>query len=172
VIQKPTSASVLRDALLKLLGRQEEFRSETERRSDPGRFRDWLTGRHVLVAEDNAVNQMVIVGMLRKLGLTSDIANNGREALECFRARPDAYDLVLMDCEMPVMDGYQATTAIRALEQDRGLAPTAIVALTAHAMREQQQQCLQAGMNDYLTKPLELERLKQLMLRLFWKEPA
>ncbi|RZU47649.1 signal transduction histidine kinase [Fluviicoccus keumensis] len=172
VIQKPTSASVLRDALLKLLGRQEEFRSETDRRSDPGRFREWLGGKHVLVAEDNAVNQMVIVGMLRKLGLTSDVANNGQEALGLYRARPASYDLVLMDCEMPEMDGYAATEAIRQLERERGIPPGVIVALTAHAMREQQQQCLQSGMDDFLTKPLELERLKQLLLRLFWKEPT
>ena len=172
VIQKPTSASVLRDALLKLLGRQEEFRSETDRRSDPGRFREWLTGKHVLVAEDNAVNQMVIVGMLRKLGLTSDVANNGREALGLYRSRPASYDLILMDCEMPEMDGYQTTEAIRRLEQEGAIPASLIVALTAHAMREQQQQCLQSGMDDFLTKPLELERLKQLLLRLFWKEPA
>ncbi len=168
VLQKPTSASVLRDALLKLLGCKEQYSSASDRRNEPGAVRHWLAGKHVLVAEDNAVNQMVIAGMLKKLGLTCDLAAHGRDALRLYDGRPEAYQLVLMDCEMPEMDGYETTQAIREREARLGRARVPIVALTAHALKEQQQRCLAIGMDDYLTKPLELERLKQLLVRLFW----
>ncbi|HNL80092.1 MAG TPA: response regulator, partial [Agitococcus sp.] len=170
VIQKPTSANSLRDALLKLLGCQEQYRSSSEKRQDIGIIKHILQGKNVLIAEDNQVNQMVIVGMLKRLGMTADIAKNGEEALALYQQNYERYQLVLMDCEMPEIDGYQATQQIRAFEHEYNLKSVTIVALTAHAMRDQQQRCVQAGMDDFLTKPLAFERLKQLLMQIFWQK--
>jgi len=113
---------------------------------------------------------MVIVGMLKRLGMTADIAKNGEEALALYQQNYERYQLVLMDCEMPEIDGYQATQQIRAFEHEYNLKSVTIVALTAHAMRDQQQRCVQAGMDDFLTKPLAFERLKQLLMQIFWQK--
>jgi CheY-like chemotaxis protein/HPt (histidine-containing phosphotransfer) domain-containing protein len=116
----------------------------------------------VLLAEDNSVNQMVAKAMLAKLGVQVEIANNGEEAIAMLAAKN--YDLVLMDCQMPVMDGYQATAAIRQIEADspRHLA---IIALTANAMEGDRNKCLEAGMDDYLAKPYTLAQLESMLAR-------
>ena len=114
-----------------------------------------LQGR-VLLVEDNPINQGVAKAMLGKLGLQWQLANDGAEAVE--RVRETVFDLVLMDCQMPVMDGYQATAAIRALPGGRGL-NLPIVALTANAMQGDEQICLDAGMNAFLAKPYTLTAL-------------
>ena len=109
----------------------------------------------VLVVEDNAVNQRVTTRMLQNLGIRADVAGNGREAIALFETLP--YDLVLMDCQMPVMDGYEATKEIRRREpSDRRIV---IIALTADAMDGSRDRCIEAGMDDYLTKPLRIEEL-------------
>jgi CheY-like chemotaxis protein len=126
-----------------------------------------LKNKRILIAEDNVVNQMVIVGMLKKLGISTEVANNGLEALKIYSKNPLAYDLILMDCEMPVLDGYLTTHKIRQFEQERELRAVHIIALTAHAMREQQQRCLDIGMNNFLAKPLAFERLKQILIHTF-----
>lgn len=120
-----------------------------------------LHGR-VLLAEDNPVNQEVALAMLEGLGLTADIAGNGQEVL-AMRARKQ-YDLILMDCQMPVMDGFQATAGIRAREGDGG-ARMPIIALTANAMEGDRMQCLAAGMDDYLAKPYTMAQLQQVLSR-------
>lgn len=116
----------------------------------------------VLVAEDNPVNQKLAKAMLSKLGLQPDIANNGAEALALLESRH--YDIVLMDCQMPVMDGYQATAAIR---QRMAAAPARlpIIAVTANAMEDDRRKCLDAGMDDYLSKPYSLAQLEALLAR-------
>jgi len=114
----------------------------------------------ILVAEDNRVNQKVIRGMLKKLGYSADLVDNGQEAIEA-AARGD-YDLLLMDCQMPVKDGYEATLEIRRSEQESGR-HLPIIALTANAMKGDEQKCLASGMDDYIAKPLNLARLQQLM---------
>lgn len=112
----------------------------------------------VLVVEDNPVNRLVIVGLLHKLGIKELVANQGEEALAILEEHADV-DLILMDCEMPVMDGYTATRHIRAREHDLGLPAVPIIALTAHALPEHRDKCMACGMNDHLTKPVAMEDL-------------
>jgi CheY-like chemotaxis protein len=110
---------------------------------------------HALVAEDNAVNQRIAVHMLAKLGLRADVAADGREAVQLFEMRP--YDLILMDCQMPEMDGYKAAVEIRRREPAGH--HTVIIAMTAEAMAGTRENCLAAGMDDYIAKPVRLEDL-------------
>lgn len=113
------------------------------------------SGLRVLVAEDNRTNQRVILGLLRKIGIEATLVNNGMEAVDACHREP--FDLVLMDCQMPVLDGYGATRHIR---QNLGSAAPPIVALTAHALESDRADCLAAGMCGYLTKPILLDQLR------------
>lgn len=115
----------------------------------------------ILVAEDNRVNQIVIAGILAKLGVGVDLVEDGLQAVERIIEKQEKYDIVLMDCEMPGLNGYDATRRIRQFEQSRNLDPTTIWALTAHVLREQTQQCLDCGMDDVLGKPIVLSELEQ-----------
>jgi two-component system sensor histidine kinase/response regulator len=117
--------------------------------------------RHVLLVEDNPINQRVAEKMLARLGYQVDTANNGVEATE--RMARSRYDVVLMDCQMPEMDGYEATQRIRAMEQR--IARTPIVAVTANAMAADRERCLAAGMDDFLSKPLTVKGLEAMLAR-------
>jgi signal transduction histidine kinase/CheY-like chemotaxis protein len=116
---------------------------------------------HVLLVEDNRINQMVAARMLTKLGFTSDIANHGGEAL--LRLQAGRYDLILMDMEMPEMDGPEATRQIRKMELESGKKRTPIIAMTANAMHEDRDRCLASGMDDHMSKPVEMLKLKALL---------
>ncbi|CAM4178796.1 ATP-binding protein [Shewanella aquimarina] len=122
----------------------------------------------VLLVEDNKVNQLVALGMLQQLGVEADVAANGREALAVLSAQQgNPYQLILMDCLMPEMDGFQATAAIREGQGGSQFCALPIIALTANAMKGDREHCLRAGMDDYLTKPLVLEGLKKCLYRWF-----
>ena len=114
------------------------------------------TGLHILVAEDNAVNQRVVGRLLEKRGNCVTVVNNGREALAALDR--DSFDLVLMDIQMPEMDGLEATTRLRAREQASG-GHLPVLALTAYAMKGDQERCMQAGMDGYVSKPVRPEEL-------------
>ncbi len=114
----------------------------------------------ILLAEDSYANQRLAVGVLSKLGHQVTVANNGREAIEALEREP--FDLVLMDVQMPEMDGYQATAVIREREARAG-AHTPIVAMTAHAMKGDREECLAAGMDDYVAKPLRKRELQRVL---------
>jgi CheY-like chemotaxis protein len=119
----------------------------------------------VLVAEDNIVNQKVAAQMLLKLGIRADVVGNGKEAAEMFGMLP--YDIVFMDCQMPVMDGYDATRGIRRQEQPGRRA--VIVALTAEALVGSERRCLEAGMDAYIVKPVRFEKLVETLVK--WTRP-
>jgi len=123
-----------------------------------------ITGR-VLVVEDLATNRIVIKTMLKRLGIDCDDASNGEEAVKRIQSDAVGYDLVLMDIQMPVMDGRKATELIRQWERDHAKARTPIAALTAGAYAEDRQNCKDAGMDDYLTKPIVVVELKALLDR-------
>lgn len=115
----------------------------------------------ILVAEDNTISTKVIRGMLNKLNLKPDTASNGEEALAAIKAQP--YDLVLMDCEMPVMDGFQATALLREWEASTGRPRTPVVALTAHILSEHRERAREAGMDGHMAKPVEMSQLRELI---------
>ena len=122
-----------------------------------------FTHLRVLVAEDNKVNQKVIQGMLKRFGIIPIMADNGQQALDIIIDKHQNFDIVFMDCEMPVMDGYEASRQIRHFEQQNELAAITIVALTAHAVHEFLQRCYDCGMNDHVLKPIEISRLEAVL---------
>jgi CheY-like chemotaxis protein len=127
-------------------------------------------GAHVLVVEDNAINRKLAVRLLEKFGCQADVACDGKQAVEMWSG--NYYDVILMDCQMPEMDGYEAATEIRRLEEaapDRAGRRTPILALTASAMESDMNRCLKAGMDDFLSKPVQVESLRLAISR--WAGP-
>ncbi len=122
-------------------------------------------GKSILVAEDNAINRTVIVAMLKLLGIDATVARDGAEAVALVTQNTARFDAILMDCEMPNVDGYEATREIRDHEAQAALPPCPIIALTAHAFPEHQQRSREAGMNDHLSKPLNLAQLIEVLER-------
>jgi len=121
----------------------------------------------VLVVEDNAVNRVLAVRMLDRCGYRAHVANNGKEALVA--TQQTAYAAVLMDCQMPIVDGYRATRAIRQLEHDGEHLP--IIAMTAHSMASDRGKCIAAGMDDYLSKPIRMPALTDILARYIPSQP-
>ncbi|RCX32726.1 signal transduction histidine kinase [Thioalbus denitrificans] len=116
---------------------------------------------HILLVEDNPVNQSVARTMLQRLGLSVDLANNGREGVRALES--GRFDVVLMDCQMPEMDGFEATAAIRRREKKDGRARQPVIAMTANAMEGDRQRCIAAGMDDYLAKPVKQMELRRML---------
>ncbi|GAA4898728.1 hypothetical protein GCM10023333_35220 [Ferrimonas pelagia] len=159
-LTKPINPSRLLDALLGLLGQQGRARP-VRKRSDQTLNADQLAilrGKTVLLVEDNPINQEVACEFLEQLGLTVHVAEHGKRALHKLEQSP--YDLVLMDCQMPVMDGFEATAAIR---QQLNLSQLPIVAMTANAMQGDREKCLAAGMDDHIAKPIDLTQLHRVL---------
>ncbi len=163
-IVKPVKQHALYNALAEVIGfaSHEAGGGSTERANDAAPDEAQRKQFRILLAEDNRVNQKVAERMLARLGYGCDIADNGLAALDAVSHR--VYDLILMDCQMPEMDGYQATQAIRRWElgQQRRVA---IVAMTAAAMKSDREQCIESGMDDYITKPVDIHALDAVLRR-------
>ena len=154
VLTKPVRSSTLFDTIANQLGGTKiiETKSQTHEQKNITVKPEINTGIKILLAEDNAVNQKVTIGILKKLGYTADIAEDGTQAIE--KCMHDQYDLIFMDCHMPNTDGYSATRSIRKSGKNT---TTPIVAMTANAMQHDRDKCIQAGMNDYISKPIRPE---------------
>ncbi len=138
---------------------------ETKASATPLPTPDKSRSLKILVAEDNEVNQLVIVKLLEKHGHQVSLAANGKLALDYLEQADQDFDLVLMDCEMPEMDGFTATKMIRQWEYQEQLNPIPIVALTAHATADLEEKCRSAGMNDHLSKPIRINTLNQMLAK-------
>jgi two-component system, sensor histidine kinase and response regulator len=158
---KPIRQTELREAIARVLGEQErKMESRLVTRYSVQGAGEATAGLRVLLAEDNAVNQRLAMRLLEKRGHQVKVANNGREALETLEK--EQFDLVLMDVQMPEMDGFEATAAIREKEKE-SKQRLPVIALTAHAMKGDRQKCLAAGMDGYLSKPIRPQELEELL---------
>jgi CheY-like chemotaxis protein len=165
VLIKPVTASVLFNGVVRILGGTVNGpRTTADAPSNTFGQLATIKGARVLLVEDNELNQEVATELLRDAGLVVDLAENGQLALDKLKAVD--YDIVLMDMQMPVMDGVTATREIRKDERFKDLA---IVAMTANAMRADRDRCIAAGMNDHIAKPIEPEDLWQALLK--WIKP-
>ena len=167
-LRKPLRQSELYSALERLIGKQPaedkdlEAQVEYSSKESADSKSPAADKGLILVAEDNTVNQKIVLRMLGKLGYRADAAGNGNEAISALRRVP--YDAVLMDCQMPEMDGFEATSRIRKAEESE-LRHTPIIAMTAHALKGDRERCLKSGMDDYIAKPVKLEALKEILDR-------
>ena len=165
VLQKPINNSTLFNAINPLFGGETIQKSKAATKQRDIEAIESILGARVLVAEDNAINQQVITELLEDLGLQVTIANNGQEVVDEAK-RDNTYEVILMDVQMPVLDGLRATQMLRDDPATRALP---IVALTAHASDGDREDCLNAGMSDYLSKPIEPDELFEILTR--WIKP-
>ena len=164
-LTKPVTPSTLFDALMRAFGKEAIGQGPVLRRGTSQEVQRRLRGARALVVEDNEFNQQVASELLAMLGMEVIVAGNGQDALATLQQQ--AFDVVLMDLQMPVMDGYEATRAIR---QDPAFDRLPILAMTAHAMVQERGRCLELGMNDYVTKPIDPELLAATLAR--WVRPG
>lgn len=166
VLSRPIRSSRLQECLEVVLGLRSSMSRSHALRSDPAHEAAEGAGNRrprVLVAEDNAVNQIVVQSLIEKLGYHADVVASGREAIAALQLLP--YDIVLMDCQMPEMDGFEATLIIRDPSSKVLDHRIPVIAMTALAMQGDRERCLAAGMNDYVAKPIELKTLAQMLTR-------
>jgi len=163
-LTKPVKQSLLLDSISNVASKLEFVKEGIKKTPKKTPYQAKVPARPelILVVEDHRINQEVALMQLRNLGFESHIAANGQEALELLEKAP--YDLVLMDCQMPVMDGFDTTRAIRKAETRTGK-HLPIIAMTAHALEGSRDECLAAGMDDYLSKPVDAKRLKEMVER-------
>ncbi len=167
-LAKPARSSQLRDALLRVVSPESEAVSaltSLHARTAAVPPAPVQVRGYILIAEDNAVNQRLAARLVERLGYRADLAHNGRDAVNAVSRF--GYSAILMDCQMPEMDGFEATAEIRRREgPDRR---TPIIAMTAHAMSGDREKCLNAGMDDYISKPIRPEELDKVLER--WTLP-
>ena len=163
LLHKPVKRLELFDSIAAILHVEKQGQEKPDENNSITEQKPDTTTFNILVVEDNPVNQKVIMSMLKKLGLCPDVVSGGKDALEAMRNK--VYDLVLMDCQMPEMDGYETTRIIR---NDPALCATPdvpIVAMTAHAMPGDREKCINAGMNDYISKPIRKSDLEGVLAK-------
>ena len=153
-LQKPVKSSHLFDAIMESFGHKALFSTQTDLQN----IYNYYSPAKILLAEDNPINQMVAIEILTLAGMTVHKAANGREAIK--KIKNEAFDAVLMDVQMPIMDGLEATTRIR---NDLGNKDLPIIAMTAHAMRGDREKCIAAGMDDYISKPIDRVKLYKVL---------
>lgn len=156
---RPTVVPLLRQDILDAL--QGDWKGKTQAIQKKQKRNDHFQSLKLLIAEDNAINRTVIAAMLKKFNIKPDFAVNGIEAVNAYEQR--AYDLIFMDCEMPEMDGFEATQKIRSNEKIHHKKSTPIIALTAHVLAEYKKKSSQSGMNDHLSKPVNLSDIEQIL---------
>jgi PAS domain S-box-containing protein len=175
-LTKPARNQELKSVLCLALGDRGSAQSQPALRSEARPASRDLTGRfaaskaRILLAEDNITNQQVALGILKKLGLRADAVANGAEAVKAVEALP--YDVILMDVQMPVMDGLEATRLIRRRQGTDRSQAVPIIAMTAHAMQGDREKCLAAGMNDYISKPVMPQALAETLDKWLPQEPV
>jgi CheY-like chemotaxis protein len=168
MLTKPVTPSTLLDACLRALQLPGQQVRRSERRDEAlNQHRASLVGARILLVEDNPINQELAGDLLGRAGVVLRTADNGQEALEWLEREP--FDLVLMDCQMPVMDGYEATRALRQQPRWRELP---VIAMTANAMVGDREKVLAAGMNDHIAKPIKVDDLFETLARWIRKAPA
>ena len=167
VLDCPVTLLMQKQALMETLS---EFVDEGTTDLKPQNFNQCYKHLKVLVAEDNPVNQMVIKEQLRQLGIKAALASDGVKAVEAVTKTDHPFDLIIMDCDMPVLDGHGATQQIRMNEQELDRQPTIIIALSAYVGEEAQKKALKSGMNDYLSKPVNIKKLEELVNKFFSEE--
>ncbi|MDH5629098.1 MAG: response regulator [Gammaproteobacteria bacterium] len=160
-VYKPVKKSVLLDTIMASVHTAEELSQQIQSKTEV----EMKESPPILVVEDNDINQLVVGGMLEKLGFRYIIANNGQEAIDLMLK--NNFSLILMDCQMPVMDGFVATENIRT---DERIKDSIIIAMTANAMEGDKERCLEAGMNDYISKPINKSAMEIMLLK--WLEKA
>lgn len=166
ILTKPITASSLNDAITKVFSVTQEKNSLTSKRSARAEtYIKSLQGANILAVEDNELNQELILGLLTNNGINCTIAEHGQQALEILKDRP--FDGILMDCQMPIMDGYTATKVIREQARFKDLV---IIAMTANAMAGDREKALQAGMNDHIPKPINITEMFKTMAK--WIKPS
>jgi CheY-like chemotaxis protein len=160
-LPKPLFSSSLTDCIRKYIaGAESAMAGATE-----GRKNDSFSGRRILLAEDVDINREIVITMMEPLQIEIDCAVNGVEAIKMFSEEPDRYDLIFMDLQMPVLDGFEASRGIRNLDFEKAKT-IPIIAMTANVFREDVEKCLAAGMNDHIGKPLDFDKVLE-KLRFF-----
>jgi CheY-like chemotaxis protein len=169
VLSKPLRQRQLAGALMHII---EPSVQETQVQAPGGGLEpdEMLAGRRVLVVEDNPVNRRVAVAFLDKLGCSTETAEDGLAALELLSGPDQRFDLVLMDCHMPTLDGFACTRVIRSRQEAGSLSPVPIIALTANTMADDVTECIDAGMDDHLGKPFTGEQLRAKLLQWLGEE--
>jgi CheY-like chemotaxis protein len=163
VESKPGEGSIFRFAITLRQGEQDApSPPASEKTADAEALPDFA-GRRILLAEDVEINREILIALLAPTGIEVVCATNGREAVDLFREAPQLYDLIFMDVQMPDMDGLDAARAIRRMTDipRAGLVP--IIAMTANVFREDVEQCLEAGMNGHVGKPLEMDKIMEVL---------
>jgi PAS domain S-box-containing protein len=155
ILAKPITCNTLYDTMIELFVHRARTRKSTARENARPPVEQWLSGVRILLAEDNVLNQIVAKGMLEQSGAKVDIVENGQMAVDLLRVAPQRYDLVLMDVQMPVMDGFAATRLIRTWVGS----DVPVLAMTAGVTETERKQCTDAGMDDFIAKPIELNQM-------------
>jgi CheY-like chemotaxis protein len=157
-LSKPLFPSGIADAISRCLGREQVSGPDAGET-----LADHFDGKRVLLAEDVEINREIVITLLEPMGLVIDCAENGLEAVKEYTGSPESYDMILMDVQMPEMDGYEATRQIRAFEAEASRRNVPIIAMTANVFREDIEKCLAAGMNGHVGKPLDLNDVLEKM---------